>query len=112
MVDVGLIGADEYVFGFGERSGGVRPELATEAALLESAEGGRVTHRRVRVHREVSGLNAAGDPQRATDIAGPERPGEPVHSVVGESDRVGLVVERQHGYNRPEDLLGDDPIGA
>ena len=54
------------------------PELAAEPGLLEAAERRRVAHRGVRVDRQVAGLDAAGDAQRAADVAGPDRAGQAV----------------------------------
>ena len=99
---------DEDVLDLGERVERVGTELAAEAGLLEAAERRRVAHRRVRVDRQVAGLDAAGDPQRAPDVAGPDRAGQAVLGVVGHPDRVGLVVERHHRHHRAEDLLAPD----
>ena len=93
-------------------SGGVGAELAAEAALLHAAERGRVAHARVRVDAEVAGLHAARDPDAAAEVVGPDRPAQAVDRVVGERDRVGLVVERQHADDRAEDLLRRDAVGA
>ena len=69
-------------------SSGVGAELAAEAGLLEAAERRPVAHRGVRVHRQVAGLDPAGDPDRAADVAGPDRPGQAVRGVVGQRDRL------------------------
>ena len=86
------------------------PSSRPEPGLLEPAERRRVAHRRVRVDRQRAGLDAARDPQRPAHVAGPDRPGQAVLGVVGHRDRVGLVVERQHRDDRPEDLLAPDPV--
>ena len=52
----------------------------------------------------------ARDPQRPADVAGPDRAGQAVLGVVGQPDRVGLVVERQHRHDRAEDLLAPVPV--
>ena len=88
------------------------PSSRPEPGLLEPAERRPVAHRGVRVHRQVAGLDAARDPQRPADVAGPDRAGQAVLGVVGHRDRVGLVVERQHRDDRAEDLLAPDPVGA
>ena len=77
---------------------------------LEPAERRRVAHRAVAVDREVPGLDATGHPDGATDVAGPDRPRQAVGRVVGLGDRVGLVVERHHRDDRPEDLLAPHPV--
>ena len=77
---------------------------------LKPPNGRRVADAAVRVDRQVAGLDAAGDAQAATDVAGPDRPGEAVCRVVGLGDRVRLVVERHDRDDRPEDLLLPDPV--
>ena len=84
----------------------VRPELAAVAALLEAAERRRDPHRAVRVDREVAALERPRDAQRLRAVARPDRARQPVDRVVGEADRLGLVVERDHARDRAEDLLG------
>ena len=51
---------------------------------------------RVRVDRQVAGLDRARDAQRARAVARPDRARQAVDRVVGEADRLGLVVERDH----------------
>ena len=53
---------EEDVLLVGERVQRVRAELAAEAGLLEAAERRRVAHRRVRVDRQVAGLDRRGRP--------------------------------------------------
>src|SRR6266516_3525733 len=101
---------DEDVLGFGEGKRRVRAELAAESGRLESAERRPVAHRRVRVHREVAGLDGAADPDRLADVTRPDRSGQPERAVVGDADRVGLVVERDDRHDRTEDLCVQDPI--
>ena len=93
-------------------SGASGPELAAQPGLLEAAERRVVAHRRVRVHRQVAGFHGARHPHRPRQVVGPDRPGQSVRGVVGQLDRVGLVLERQHGDHGPEDLLGDRAVGA
>ena len=45
----------------------------------------------------------------AAEVAGEDRAGQAVLGVVGQRDRVRLVVERHHRDDRPEDLLAPDP---
>src|SRR3712207_9546157 len=61
---------------------GVRPELAPDAGLLHPAEGRRDAHRGVGVYREDPGLYAAGHPEGAGAVAGPDRAREAVDRVV------------------------------
>lgn len=64
----------------------------------------------MRVDGQVAGGDGARDAQRAADVAGPQGAGEPVGGVVGESDRVFLVVEREHDGDGAEDLLRDGGV--
>ena len=52
----------EDVLGFREVQWRIRPELAAEPGLLESAERRVVAHRRVRVHRQVAGFDRRATP--------------------------------------------------
>src|SRR5689334_17983205 len=87
------------------------PPVMTETRLLVAAERRPVADRRVRVDAEVAGLDGARDPQAAAEVVGEDRAGESVLGVVRLGDRVGLVVERHHRHDRPEDLLAPDPVG-
>src|ERR671939_1795618 len=60
----------------------VRAELTTHAGLLEAPERCRHAHRRVRVDRDRSCLQAAGDTNRLRAVAGPDRAREAVDRVV------------------------------
>ena len=64
-----------------------------------------VAHRRVRVHRQHAGLRRRARRARHGRGLGPDRAGQAVGRVVGEADRVGLVVEGHHGDDGAEDLL-------
>lgn len=66
----------------------------------------------MRVDAEVARLHGARDLQRPGEIVCPYRAGQPVVGVVGQRDRIRLVLERQDCDDRAEDLLGDDAIGA
>ena len=56
-----------------------------QARALEAAEGRPVADRRVRVDRQVAGLDGPGHPQRAADVLGPDRARQPVGRVVGQA---------------------------
>ena len=90
--------------------GRVRPELAAVAGLLEAAERRRHAHRAVGVDRQVAALQRPGDAQRLRAVARPDRAREPVDGVVGDADRLGLVVERDDHRDRPEDLVVDRAV--
>src|SRR6187551_977547 len=88
----------------------VHAELAAEPRLLEAAERRLHAHRRVCVHGEDAGVGCPRHTQCTGPVARPDRAGEPVRRVVREADRVGFVLERDHGRNRAEDLLARDPV--
>ena len=96
---------DEDVLLLGERVRGLGPELASQAGLLEAAERRPVPDRGVGVDTEVARLDRACHAQGATDVAGEDRPRQAVLRVVGEPDRVGLVVEGHDRDERAEHLL-------
>src|SRR4051794_37490729 len=96
---------EEDVLHVGERVQRIGPELAAEPRLLHPAERRPVPHRRVGVHRQVAGLDRPGHTERPPQVLGPDRAGQPVLGVVGQPDRLGLVVERDDGDHRAEDLL-------
>src|SRR5262249_37703912 len=79
--------------------------LATEPRLLVAAERdageGCVRH----VDPDRSRLDPAGDPVPAGRVARPDGRHQPVLDVVGDPDRVLLVLERDHRHHRAEDLL-------
>src|SRR4051812_14164094 len=102
---------DEDVLRFGERKRRIWAELPAETGRLEAPERRPVPHRRMRVHRQIAGLDAAADPKRAADVTRPDRSRQAEVAVVRDPDRVRLVVERHHRDDRPEDLLTQHPVG-
>src|ERR1700746_221002 len=60
------------------------------------------------VDEHLTGLEARRDAVRAGEIARPNARGETVFGIVGDADRLVLVVERNHARDRPEDLLAGD----
>src|SRR5215470_18189513 len=101
-----FLGCDEDVLGLGERVQSVRPQLAAQPGLLEAAERGPVADGGMGVDRQVAGLDRPRHPQRAAQVLGPDRLGQPVGGVIGDPHRVRLVLERHHRNHRPENLLG------
>src|SRR5213592_1808134 len=91
------LGSDEDVLDLGIPLERVHPELATEAGLLEAAEGRRVAHRAVRVDRQDAGVDRACDTERPRAALGPDRAREAVRRVVRDADGVVLVGEANHG---------------
>ena len=86
-----------------------RPALAAEAGGLDAAErrGGVGDH--ALVEADHAGLEALDDAERALEVARVDVGDEPVLRVVGRGDRGLLVVEADHGRDRAEDLLVQQP---
>ena len=55
------------------------------------------------------GPDRAGEPVGPLHVARPDPGRQAVRRVVGDPERLGLVVELGHGQDRPEDLLARDP---
>ena len=53
------------------------------------------------IEPDHAGLQRIGHPQRAAHVAGPDIAGQAVLHAVGDLDRVLLVLERDHGQERP-----------
>src|SRR5258706_15857883 len=83
------------------------PGFAAVARLLEAAEG-RVHVEGAAVDVDLAGADAARDALRARFVLGPHRAREAVGAVVGDADRVFLVLVGNDGEHRPEDLLLGD----
>ena len=83
--------------------------LAADARLLVAAE------RRVRgigvvaVGPDPARLDAAAEAVGAVHVAGPDAGAEAVERVVGDRQRLGVVLEGRDREDRPEDLLLEDP---
>src|ERR1700728_4032888 len=95
----------------------VRAHGPAEAAVLVAAPGRPDDPERPEpVDRDLARLHAAGQPDRAAHVAGPDRRVEAVFGPVGDRDGIILVVEAEHRQDRPEDLLlrdahvGADPV--
>src|SRR5215208_3781777 len=84
---------------------GVRTELASDAGLLEAAEGGGDPYRRVGVDGDHTCLHATGYAQGAGAVLGPDRTREAVLCVVGLPYGVFFVLERYDGDDGTEDLF-------
>src|SRR5215210_1488525 len=84
---------------------GVRAELAPDAGLLEAAEGCANPYGSVGVYGDHTRLHAPRHAQGAGAVLGPDRTGEAVDGVVGLTNSVHFVLERDHRYHRAEDLL-------
>src|SRR3990172_704825 len=83
--------------------------LAPDSGSFVAAE------RRVRgieviaVRPDPAGANAAAHAVGGVHVPGPHAGAEPVQGVVGDGERVRLVLEGRHRHHRPEDLLLEDP---
>src|SRR5829696_105149 len=84
---------------------GVRALLASDAGLLEAAEGGRNADGGVGVDGDHARLHATGHAQGAGAVLGPDRTREAVLCVVGLPDGVFFVLERDNSDDGAEDLL-------
>src|SRR5215213_5765328 len=84
---------------------GVRAELASDAGLLEAAEGGRDADGGVGVYGDHARLHAPRHAQGAGAVLGPDRTREAILGVVGLPDGVFFVLERDYGDDGAEDLL-------
>src|ERR1700722_17577272 len=79
--------------------------------VLEPAERPVGVQRAGRVDRDRPGPDLGGHRLAAADIGGPYRAGQAVLRVVGEGDRLGLIVVRDHRGDRAEYLLAGDRHG-
>src|SRR6185503_16517462 len=86
----------------------LHPELASDAALLDAAEGALGQSDVVGVDPDVADAQPARDADRTVEVARPHRAAEPELVVVGQPQRLGLGVEGDHRQDRPEDLLARD----
>src|SRR5256712_6523139 len=110
-----LFETDEDVLDFRVELERVHAELATDAAALVAAEWCLLVDAPAAVDAQHPGLDAPRDPQRATDVAGPDRARESVGGVVDQPQDLVLAIERDDGQHRAEDLLLGDPhsvVGA
>ena len=83
--------------------------LAPDAGLLVAAERGVRRVLVVAVRPDPAGLDLATGPVGLRTVARPDAGAEPVEGVVGDLERVVLVVEAGHRDDRAEDLLLEDP---
>src|SRR5688572_9617553 len=79
--------------------------FAPGARGLGAAEGlAQVTHV-LAVDEAHAGLHRGRDAVRAADVLGPDVARQAVLDVVGQADRIGLVLERNEAGDRAEDLV-------
>src|SRR5271155_3026950 len=83
-------------------------QLAADARLLVAAEGRADVEFQVSVDPNSSGLERARYFMGAADIAGPDRGGQPVGSIIALEDRVVFVLERDDRGDWAEDLFAGD----
>src|SRR5215210_7765912 len=84
---------------------GVRAELASDAGVLEAAEGGADPDGGVGVYGDHARLHTPRHAQGAGAVLGPDRAREAVDGVVGLPDGVFFVIEGDHRDDGAEDLL-------
>src|SRR5665213_1946363 len=82
--------------------------LPPDAGLLVAAEGrvGRIGV--VAVGPHPTGLDGAPEAIAAVDVAAPDPGAETIEGVVGDRQRLFVVLEGGHRHDRPEDLLLED----
>src|SRR5580658_318598 len=83
--------------------------FAAEAAVLVTAKRRHVAHRAISIDPYGARAHARADIDGATDAAGPDTGGEPVIRLIGDRDRLVLIVETNDAEHRAEDLLLRDP---
>src|SRR5881398_2054241 len=94
---------DENVFDFCVELQRVHAELASDATSLVTAERRLLVDAPAAVDAEHAGADAAGNPQRAADVAGPDRAGKTIRGVIDKPYDFVLVGERDDGEHRSED---------
>src|SRR6202453_3023363 len=83
-----------------------------DAGTLVAAEGRKVAYRPIGVDPDRAGLEALSHGEGGPDALGPHARGKPELRVVGDLDRLVLVVESDYGEDWPEDfLLRDAHLG-
>src|SRR6266550_8944258 len=103
-----LFQTDEDVLDFRVELERVHAELASDAAALVTPEGRLLMNTPAAIDAENAGANAAGDPQRPADVAGPDRTRQAIGRVIDQPQDLILLGERDDGQHRAEDLLLGD----
>src|SRR5262245_25802020 len=88
----------------------VETHLATIAALPHAAERRARVHALVAVDPHHAGTQLAREAVRTRQVRRPESRAEAVVGAVGDPKRLVVVLEGQHGDERPEDLLLRDAV--
>ena len=82
--------------------------FAADAGIVDAAPGrGRVEAVMV-VDPDDAGLDGGRHPMGAADVAGADRGRKTERGIIGEAQRVGLVLERRHRGEGPEHFLLED----
>jgi hypothetical protein len=102
---------DVDVLGLGVLQVALLAELAADPGLLVAAKGVPGVEQVVVVDPDGAGAQALGDPDGPGRVAAPDGAGQAVGGVVGDGDRLVVVVEGDDGQDRAEDLLLGDPRG-
>src|SRR5262249_21354740 len=99
---------DADVLRFREEFERIETALASDAALLHSAEGNAEIAQEPRVDPDRPALDRRGDPMGPLEVPGPDARREAVARAVGVGDRFLGRIERRDGHDGPEDLLLHD----
>src|SRR3984957_8819989 len=82
--------------------------VAAEARLLEAAKRHRDVLGVVAIDVHHAGAQRARSAMRSGEVARPDRRGQTITGVVGDSKRLLQIAEAQGGQHRPEDLFARD----
>src|SRR5262249_54394973 len=85
------------------------PAFAPDAALFEATEWA-VEHVDAVVDPHHAGADALGQRDRPAGVAGVDGAAQTVRGLVGDTNRLVLVLERNDGHHRTEDLLARDAL--
>src|SRR6266850_6884211 len=106
--DWSFVEVDENLLGFEIFFQTPGTEFASEAGLLVAAPrrfdiGGLHV-----IHPNDSGAEGLHHAKSFVDVASPDGGGKTVGRVVGDANRVGFAIERNHGRNRAENFFASD----
>src|SRR5882757_9162453 len=82
--------------------------LSSDAGLLVAAEGRMGGIGVVAIGPDPAGLDCTAEPVGAIAVAGPYSGAEPIERVVGDRERILVVLESRDRNDRPENLFLED----
>src|SRR6266850_2606583 len=106
--DWSFVEVDEHLLGFEIFFQTPGTEFASEAGLFVAAPRRFDISGLHVIHPDYSGAEGLHHAKRFVDIASPDGGGKTVGRVVGDANRVGFAIERNHGRNRAEDFFASD----